>query len=811
MHAAEPDREAASDEERRARLSTGEVLPPRLVGTPVPRKEDTRLVTGKGRYTSDLRFPGMLHAVAVRSVYAHARILAVDASAAQALDGVVRFVSARDMHGKVRDFPEPALRDLNPNIHALIGLDLKSHPMEPLPSDRVLWVGQPIGYVVATDRLVAEDAAELVRVEYEPLPAVTTSEDALSDAAVLVHPELGTNVQQRFSVAAGDVDAAFARGPHVLEARLELGRQVANAMEPRGMMSVYDAGRDELRVWSTNIRPHLLREILAEMLDMPTDSIRCMGPDIGGSFGSGMFHEEVAIPFLARELDRPVRWVEDRRENLQNTRHCRDQSHDVAVAYDNSGVISAVRDSFRVDFGAHNHYAITVSYNVAAHFRGPFKIDNFAIDCTGVLTNKAPVAPVRGAGRPEAAFVMDRIVDMVADALGLDPLEVRRRNLVQPEDMPYEMGIPYRDTKTITYDRGDFPAQLQAALELIDLPAWRARQADQRNTTRRIGIGVSSLMEGSGVGPHEGAIVRVDDTGAVSVSTGAQPHGQGLETTLAQVVADQLCVRLDDVTVRPTDTAAIPYGVGTFASRSAVTAGNAAAIAAAKLRAKLLAVAGVVLEVAPSDLEIVDGRVQVLGSPETGLTFAEVARAARPGPACRVPPELSPGLEEQRYFVPPTVTWASGTQVAVVEVDEETGFVTLLDYASVDDCGQMLNPMIVRGQVHGGIVHGIGNALFEEAVYSDDGQLQTVTYADYLLPTAADVPDIKVAHQTYHSTLNSLGVKGVGEGGAVSPPAAIANAVVDAFRPLAIALTRVPIRPEHVLAAIHDARAAEGG
>lgn len=783
-----------------------EILPPRIVGTPVRRKEDRRLITGQGRYTGDLKVPGMVHARAVRSPYAHARILEIDASAALALDGVVGFFSAREIAGKVRAFPEPAIRDLNPRIHALVGLDIKSQPMEPLPSDRVLWVGEPVGYVVAEDPSIAEDAAELVAVEYDPLPVAATIDAALAEGAPLVHPELGSNVQQRYSVSSGDVDAALARAPHVLEARLEMGRQVANAMEPRGMLAVHDPGRDELRIWSTNIRPHLLREIVAEMLDMPTDSIRCLGPDIGGSFGSGMFHEEVMIPFLARELGRPVRWVEDRLENLLNTRHCRDQQHDVTVGFDDDGVILGLRDSFRADFGAHNHYAITVSYNVAAHFRGPFKIDDFAIDCTGVLTNKAPVAPVRGAGRPEAAFVMDRIVDLVADELQIDPLDVRRRNLLRPEEMPHEMGIPYRDTTTIVYDRSDFPAQLEAALDLIDLAHWRERQSQQRDSPWRIGLGVSSLIEGSGVGPHEGAIVRVDDMGTVSVVTGAQPHGQGLETTLAQVVADQLCVDPELVTVRPTDTGAIPYGVGTFASRSAVTAGNAVAFAGAKLRGKIVAVAGAVLEVDPRDLEITEGRVQVKGSPQSGLTLAEVARAARPGPGCRVPAGMSPGLEEQHYFVPPTVTWASGTQVAVVEVDVETGFVKLLDYASVDDCGQMLNPMIVKGQVHGGVVHGIGNAMFEDARYDEDGQFLTATYMDYLMPTAADVPDIKVGHRTHLSELNPLGVKGVGEGGAVSPPAAIANAVVDALRPLRIRIDRVPIRPEDVLDAIRQAK-----
>ena len=783
----------------------GQLLTPLHVGTSVARKEDPRFIVGEGRYVGDIKLPGMLYAVALRSVHAHARILSIDPSAALELDGVVTFISMADLQGKVTNFPEPALSGLNPNIHKLINLDIKSQPMEALPSDRVLWVGQPIGYIVAENRYVAEDAAEIVDVEYEALPAITTFDEALADDAVLLHPELGSNVQQTYSVVTGDVDTEFASAPHVLSARLEMGRQIANAMEPRGMLATFDRGRNELQVWSTNIRPHLLREMLAEMLDMSAESIRCMGPDIGGSFGSGMFHEETMIPFLARELNRPVRWIEDRRENLQNTRHCRDQVHDVTVAFDDDGVISAVKTSFKVDFGAYSNYAITVSYNVAAHFRGPFKIDNFAIDCVGVLTNKAPVAPVRGAGRPEAAFVMDRIVDIVADSLSLDPIEVRRRNLISPNEMPYDMGIPYRDTKPVTYDQGDFPEQLDMALELVELDEWRRRQTSQLDGPLRIGIGVSSLMEGSGVGPHEGAIIRIDDTGSVSIITGAQPHGQGLETTLAQIAADQLRVDPSIVTVRPTDTSAIAHGVGTFGSRSGVTAGNAVAIASAKLREKILLVAGQVLEAAVIDLEVRDGRVQIKGMSDVGMSLVEVARAAAPGPGCRVPDGGSPGLEEQYYFVPPTVTWSSGTHVAVVEVDVETGFVKILDYASVDDCGRMLNPMIVRGQVHGGIAHGIGNALLEEAIYGPDGQLQSSTYVDYLMPTATDVPDIKVANREHHSILNPLGVKGVGEGGAVSPPAAIANAIVDALRPMGVQINRVPVSPEAVLMAIKEA------
>ena len=797
---------------RRARLAevsvAHEILPPHSVGSRVRRKEDARLTTGRGRYVGDIKVSGMLHAAALRSPYAHARINGIDASAALAMDGVIAFYSASDIRGKVKSFPEPALRELNPVAREAINLDIKSHPMEPLPSERVLWSGQPIGYLVAEDRYIAEDAIESIFVEYDPLPVAGSVDAALRDDAPVLHPHLGNNIQQTYFVATGDLEGAFVNADRSLKLHLSIGRQVANAMEPRGMLADYDPGRDQITVWSTSIRPHLLREIITEMLDMPTDSVRCIGPDIGGSFGSGMFHEEALIPFLARDLKRPIRWIEDRRENLQNTRHARDQVHDVEVAFNNDGTIIGIRDDFKVDFGAHNNYAITVSYNVAAHFRGPFKIDNFSVKGTGVLTNKAPCAPVRGAGRPECAYVMDRIVDSVADALDMDPLDVRMKNLIPTEALPYDMGIPYRDGKTIVYDRGDFQTQTRQVLELVDASGWRARR---RQGPGRIGVGIASYLEGSGVGPHEGAIVRIDQTGRINVYTGAQPHGQGLETTLAQVAADQLGVDPSHITVRATDTSMIPFGVGTFASRSGVTAGNAVAIASVRLREKVLAVAGELLEASPQDLELVDGRARVKGTPDKGLDLREIAHAAATGPRNRMPAGMDPGLEVQYYFVPPTVTWSSGTHAAVVEVDEETGFVTVLEYATVDDCGQMLNPMIVEGQVHGGIAHGIGNAMLEEAVYDAEGQLLTSTYMDYLLPTAAEMPNIKVAHQKFLSELNPLGVKGAGEGGAVSPPAAIANAIVDAFRPLKLKIDHAPVTPEIIFQAIQAAKKSDVG
>ncbi len=789
---------------------TEKTLPRKFVGTRVPRKEDQRLVSGRGRYLGDIKVTGLLHAAALRSTHAHARINGIDASAALELDGVVAFYSASDLAGKVGNFPEPAMRDLGPAIMAAIKLDVKHNPMPPLPAEKALWVGQPIGYVVATSPYIAEDALEQIVVDYEPLPPVIDPEQARDPSSATLHDELGTNVQQTYHVETGDVEGAFASAPHTLRVRLSMGRQVANAIEPRGILAEYHPGRDEILVHSTNTRPHLLRSMISEMLDMPADNVRCVGPDIGGSFGTGMYHEDVLIPFLARDLGRPVRWIEDRRENLQNTRHSRDQIHEAEVAFDDDGTIRAVRDNFIVDFGAHNNYAITVSYNVAAHFRGPFHIDNFAITCTGVLTNKAPASPIRGAGRPECTYVMERLVDLIADELNLDPIDVRRRNLITPEQMPYPMGIPYRDNQPIVYDQANFPEQLDQALDLVGMDTWRKRQKEQSATVHRIGIGVASFMEASGVGPHEGAVIRVDPTGRVSIFTGAQNHGQGLETTLTQVAADQLGVDVSMVTLHPTDTAAISYGIGTMASRSAVTAGSAVVGASVLLREKILAIAGEVLEVSPADLEMVDGQARVKGDPSTSVSLRDIASAAAPGPHCRVPAGMEPGLQVEHYFIVPTVTWSSGTHAAVVEVDTETGAVKILSYASADDCGQMLNPMVVEGQVHGGIAHGIGNALLEEARYDSSGQPMTSTYMDYLLPSAVEVPAIAVAHQEYLSKLNPIGIKGVGEGGAVAPPAAIAAAIVDALRPLRVRLNHAPATPEAVLRAIQHAQSGDG-
>lgn len=780
-----------------------------FVGQRLRRKEDSRLLRGAGRYLADIRLPQMLHVALLRSPYARARISRLDVSPALAVEGVTAVFTAADLAGRVGRFVEGARREISPTLFEKIDLAVKACPMTVLAEDEVLWFGQPVAAVVASDRYVAEDGVEAIEVDYEPLPAVAEVEAALRPDAPVLHPELGDNVAARFVLSAGDVDAAFAAAPLTLRERFVFGRHAANAMETRGVQASYDEGRGELTVWVTNARPHLVRTYISEMLGLPLEQVRVIAPDMGGSFGTGVFSEDALLPFLAMALRRPVRWIEDRQENLAVTRHARDQVHDLELAYDHDGRILALRDRFLVDVGAYNAYAITVSYNTAAHLRGQYGIDCFSIEGVNVLTTKAPVTPVRGAGRPEGVFALDRALDMIAAELSLDPAEVRRRNLIPAEAMPRRMGAPYRDGIDMVYDSGDFPGQLTQALEALGYEELRARQVDWRSQGRRVGIGISSYVEGSGYGPHEGAIVRLDPHGNLRVVTGAKPHGQGLETTLAQVCADAFGVSPDRVTVSAGDTSLIQYGVGTFASRSAVTAGSAVGIAAQRLRQKVLAVAGELLEADPADLELVDGRIAARDAEWRSVTLEEVAAAAAPGPRSRLPAGMEPGLEVQHYFVPETVTFASGTHLAVVEVDEETGFTRVLRYLTVDDCGRMLNPTIVEGQIHGGVAHGIGTALLEETVYDEEGQLLTGSYLDYLLPTAAEMPPIEVGHQEVLSALNPFGVKGCGEGGAVSPPAAIANAIVDALRPLQVNVNRVPLRPEALLELIRQARASE--
>ena len=761
------------------------------IGKDIARIEDHRFVTGTGTYIADIRLPGLVDICFVRSIWPHARIHAVDVGQARLTAGVVGVLTAADLRSRTLPFTRQFYSVIDPILATEYGLRIGPYRAPVLAEDRVLRVGEAVAMVIATDRYIAEDAAELVDVRAEPLPAVVDPQEALGPEAPLLHADIPGNVHAEFTVDVGDPVAAYRRADRRMERRFRIRRSVGCPIETRGVVAQFERATQQLTVWSNTQTPHVLRSYLSEMLSMREDAIRVIKPDMGGSFGGGVYPEEVAVAVAAMVLERPVRWIEDRQENLANARHSRDQWHEVQVGYDLDGTIVALLDDIIVDSGAYNPFNVTLSFNAASHIRNQFDIGNMRVHARHVLTNKQPTTPVRGAGRTEATFVMDRIMDLIAVDLDMDPAELRLRNLIPAAAMPRDMGMYYRNGRRLVYDSGDYPAQLRTALQTIDYAGFREQQAAARQAGRYLGIGISSHVEGSGYGPYEGAVVRIDGSGHVTVACGSSPQGQSHETVLAQVCAEVLDIPPEQILVRTGDTALLPYGGGTFGSRSAVTAGNAVYLAALKLRDRMMEVAAEVLGAGPDRLLLQDGRILDPDDPARVLTFRDLARAAAPASGLT----SAPGLEADSYFVPPTVTFASGTHIAVVEVDPDLASVTVCRYVVVDDCGTMLNPMVVDGQHHGGVAHGIGNALLEEACYDADGQFTTGSFLDYLLPTAAEVPHIEVVHQSHPSPLNPLGVKGTGEGGATSPPAAILNAVADALRPLRLELGEIPLSP----------------
>lgn len=779
-------------------------LPGAMVGQPVPRREDQALVRGSARFVADISIEGMLEAVIVRSSEAHAEIVDVDTTSALSAPGVIAVLTGADLEGHVAPFTRHAI-STPAHVAAAAELVVKEHRAEVIPKSRVRRIGEPVAVVVATNRYQAEDAAELVSVGYDPLPVLADPESAIAQDAPIIHPELGDNVHSRLHIRVGDPAAALDSAPHRLQRRITFDRSVGSPIETRGVAARYDEFVGSLTVWATTQRSHWLRGYIAEMLDLPHGDVRVIAPEMGGSFGSGLYSEDILISHLAMRLKRPVRWIEDRRENLVNARHARDQIHDVEIGFDDDGRVLALTDRFLMDCGAYNPYAVTISYNVAANLRSQYKIDHMDVEGLSVLTNKLPNTPVRGAGRPEATFVIERALDMIAATLGKDPVEVRRVNLIPADQMPYDMGMLYRDGNQMVYDSGDFPAQFETALEHIDYPSLRDWQREQRSLGRHVGIGTSCHVEGSGIGPFEGARVRVEDNGHVTVDSGSNSHGQSHETVLAQVCADALGVPIDQITVNHGDTARVEFGGGTNASRSGVTAGMAVRMGAERVREKVLAIAAHILEADASDLTIDNGVISPVGVPSMNLSLAQIAEAASPGPGKSLPEGVGPGLEFSAYYEPPAVTFASSTHAAVVEVDPETGGIEILRYLVVDDCGRELNPMVVDGQQHGGVVHGIGNAIFEQVVYDESGQMLNATFMDYLLPTAADVPMIEVVHENHPTPLNPLGAKGVGEGGTTSAPAALANAVVDAMRPMRLEVNSMPMTPSRLKKLLDDA------
>ena len=758
----------------------------RLLGARVRRREDERLLTGHGRYVADVTLPGMLHVAVHRSPHAHARIVRIEAAAARRRPGVVHVLVPTDV---------AALGRL-PLLVPHSSLIAPACP-EILPQELVSYAGQPVALVVAESAAEAADALGALRVEYEPRAAVAALDDALRSDGPRVHP--GGNVAARFTQGVGAAAAALA--PLVLRERFHLHRGAGMAIETRAIVARADAELGQLTVWSTTQAPQILRRLLARTLGLPEHAVRVVTQDIGGGFGPKgiVYSEDILVPFLARVLGRPVRFVETRREHLLAVTQERDQWHDVELGLTREGRIVALRDAFVHDCGAFVSWGIIVPLITSVSVPGPYRVPNYEVTLTAVYTNRVPVTPVRGAGRPQAVFVMERMLDLAAERLGIDRVAIRARNLIQPDEFPYDVGLISRDNSPRRYDSGDYPEGLRRVVAAIGWDGFAVERARARAEGRAIGIGLALFVEDTGLGPYEGIRVRVDPLGRVFVFSGTSSQGQSHETTLAQIVADGLSVPIERVTVVPGDTAGLPYGVGTFASRVAVLAGTSAAHAAAVVRKKALAVAADHLEAAPEDLTLEDGRIAVRGAPGRGLALGEVAAiATAPRPGYALPGGMDPGLEASAYTHVLQSTYSSGAHAAVVEVDPETGTVRILRYVAVDDCGTMINPMVVEGQVHGGVAHGIGNALLEEVVYDATGQLVTGTLMDYALPRAADVPALEVHHVVTPSPLNPLGVKGAGEGGTLPAPAAIANAVADALRPLGVEITEMPLTRERL-------------
>ena len=778
-------------------------------GAAVARREDPRFLRGEGRYVDDIKLPGLLHAAFVRSPHAHARIRAIRTDMAAALPGVFRVFTFDDLARFMK--PLPFFGAVPPGLAARVDVRMKQVPQLALCRDVVRYVGEIVAMVVAESRAVAEDGCDLVEVDYEPLPPVVDMLAAGEAGAPVIHAEWGDNVAVYFATGFGDVEAAFREADVRVRERFHIQRYVGMPIETRGVVARWDPRDQSLTTWNATQVVHFVQQGLVSALGLPPHKIRVIAPDVGGGFGTKAngYPEDLLIPAAAMTCRRPVKWTEDRREHMMGSAHARDQVHDIEIAARRDGTLLAVRDRLWVDLGAYHSWGIVLPYNTVAHLLGPHRVPSLAVECRGVVTNKTPNAPYRGAGRPETVFAMDRIVDCLARELRMDPAELRRKNYLTAADMPYELGIPYRDGNRLVYDSGDFRANLEAALTAIDYSARRGEQTALRKAGIYRGIGISGYVEGTAIGPYEGATVRLDASGRAVVATGAASQGQGHETSFAQIAADALGIPMDWVTVVGGDTAAIPFGVGTFASRSAVNAGSSIHGAATKVREKLAAAAAALLEAASADIEIVDGMASVRGAPGSAVPLGRVIQQSLPTFAR--PGAVSPDFEATVYHHQPTVTYTSAVHIALVLVDLGTGAVRLLRYVVAHDCGKLINPMIVEGQIHGGVAQGVGGGLLEEMVYDEQGQLLTGTFMDYLVPTAMELPPIETVHLEFPSPRNPLGIKGVGEGGAISPPAAIANAVEDALQPFGVRVTRAPLGPSAVLGLIEAARTAGAG
>jgi aerobic carbon-monoxide dehydrogenase large subunit len=764
----------------------------RAFGERIKRNEDPRLLTGRALFVDDVELAGMAHAAFVRSPYAHARLGRIDATRALARGGVYAVVTADDLGDYWR--PGPLLVPPPP----IAGCVFHQRTQVPLARGKVRHVGEPVALVLAASRYLAEDAAAEVEVDYEPLPAVVDLEAALAPGAPRVHDDLDSNLAAHVVQGKGDYPAARAAAAHVLRRRFVYDRGTAAAMENRGVVAEWDPRSQRLTVWDTTQAPIPIRNGLAAMLGLSENQVRVVAPFIGGGFGPKimMFYpEEVLVPWAAIRLGRPVKWIEDRGENFVATTQERGQVHDAEIAVDGEGRILGVRDVFLHDGGAYHPYGLTVPINSQCTLLGPYRVPAYASEFTAVFTSKPIVTPYRGAGRQHGVFVMERLLDLAARELGIDRAEIRRRNFLPPDAFPHDHEIIYQDFAPLVYDSGNYEPVLDQALERI---GWRRFLAEEqprlRAAGKRVGIGLVAYVEGTGIGPYEGARVQVQASGRVSVATGIGTQGQGHMTSYAQVVAEQLGVAVDRVDVVTGDTDQFHWGAGTFASRGAVVAGNAIHAAAVGVRKKILRLAAEELEAAEEDLEIADGEVRVKGVPGRAIPLGELALRANPMRGA-VKPGTEPGLEATDYFGPEHGATAAGVHAMIVEVDPETMQVTIRKYVVVHDCGRVINPLILEGQVQGGVAQGIGNAFYEQLVFDDAGQLMNASFMDYLLPTALDVPRVETGHEETPSPLNPLGVKGAGEAGAIPVGPLFAQALEDALAIPGLEILEIPLSP----------------
>ena len=780
----------------------------RIFGSGIRRREDPRLITGQASYTDDIQLVGLAHAAIMRSPHGHARITSIDTSAAQSALGVVAVYTGVDIEGKLTPIP---------CAWVVPDSDVKTVAYPAIAKDVVRYVGDAVAVVVAESRVQAEDALELINVNYEVLPAVVNAEAALQEGAPQLHEDAPNNQAFHWTVAGGDADSAFDSAEVVVRDTIIQQRLIPNAMEPRSTVATWLSALGELTLWNTSQNPHIARFVTSLVTGVPEHKIRVIAPEVGGGFGSkiAVYPWEMITAFCAMQLGRPVKWTETRSENFQATTHGRDHIQHVELAATREGKITGLRTVVYAGMGAYLSTAATGIPTIlhGLMYCGPYEIPNVKGDVYGAFTNTTPVEAYRGAGRPEATFLLERLVDLLAAELNLDPVEVRRRNLIPKFEDGHDVSVG------LHYDSGDYPGNLDVALEHVNYQGLREEQAHLRGHHEYMGIAVSCYCEICGIGPSqiagavgfggglwEGAIVRFYATGKVNIFVGTSPHGQGEETTFAQILSDELGVPVDDVEVIHGDTDNTPMGWGTYGSRTTVLSGAAIALSARKIKDKGRALAAHLLEAAEEDIEYDNGNFFVRGSPDQNKTIQDIALMANV--AWNMPQGMEPGLEATTFYDTPNFSFPFGTHVAVVKVDVDNGHIVLERYVATDDCGPQINPVIVEGQVHGGVVQGAGQALWEGAVYGENGQLVTGSMLDYALPKAHFLPQIETLSTVTPSPHNPLGVKGIGETGTIASTVTIYNAVIDALRPLGVTRLEMPLTSERVWQAIQDAKGA---